>query len=165
MWWQGSQLGNSDNWALIWDTDAAIRSFLKWSKARKSNFLGDTMNDMGHYAAHDDDHWPVMVTILCPRSVTPSLDPRSVTDASSAPLTAATPTVSAGGGVTAPRAGPGAHCHWGANRVMTWGLEIRGQRVRQVWNGNKNKTCLAVLVCLRYHFVYAHACTTRLLLK
>ena len=76
--------------------------------------------------------WPVVVAILGGRPA-PLLDPGCD---GPAPLTAAPPTVCARGGVAAPGAGPGAHAvhsHGGAHRVVARGLEVRWQRVRQVW--------------------------------
>lgn len=79
-------------------------------------------------------HWPVLVTILGP-GPPPRLDPGGVGVAGPpAPLAAAPPTVCAGGGVPAARARPRPHRHRGAHRVMTGGLKVRGQPVRQVWN-------------------------------
>ena len=73
----------------------------------------------------------MLVTILGPGSP-PRLDPSGVADAGPAPLAAAPPAVRAGGGVAAAGAGPRAHSRLGAHRVVTRGLQVRRQRVRQV---------------------------------
>ena len=75
-----------------------------------------------------------MVTIARPGPPPPRLDPRGVAHTPLAALAAAPPAVRAGGGVPAAGARPRAHRDRGAHRVVTRGLEVRGQRVRQVCN-------------------------------